>query len=184
MKIAPPTSQLRQDLQRITDQNTGNEGVLHQPGLIEELGSVARNQITLFEPAVPGRPETFHFTCYQYALDIVDASEILTIAINSGHGDAKVGNRFANWLVQEKLIERPPEDVSDGDLVLYFDDHGAKHAGVMRGGLVVSKWGTAHTWQHAIHEVPASSGYKVRFFQPAKRKQAIEWFREFVNTLA
>jgi hypothetical protein len=184
MKIDPPTNALRQDLQRITDQYVGNEGVPRQPGLIEQLRSDSAHRITLEKPAVPGRPETFNFTCYQFALDIKDSAEIRSIAHKSGHCDAKVGNRFAYWLVREKLIERPHENVSDGDLIVYLDDRRAKHAGVVRGDRIVSKWGTSHMWQHAIHEVPGSFGDEVRFFRRPEQAMVIDWFREYAMTLA
>jgi len=35
----------------------------------------------------------------------------------------------------------------------------------VRGGMIESKWGTAHLWRHRLFEVPLRYGSTVRFFK-------------------
>ena len=183
MKTDPRTFALREALQRITDDYVRNAGAARQPSLIEDLKSDHPHKITLVALAVPGKPETFRFTCYEYALDIVKDAQIATIARQHPQRRPFPGNQFVTWLAREKLSERREGEVRDGDLVLYFAGREARHAGLWSSGVVRSKWGDCHTWQHALSEVPTSFGDEVRVFVRPHREETIRWFREFVRSL-
>jgi hypothetical protein len=53
----------------------------------------------------------------------------------------------------------------DGNVVLYFDGDHITHSARMNRGILISKWGRAHTWQHGLWEVPTSYGSRVEYYQ-------------------
>lgn len=54
----------------------------------------------------------------------------------------------------------------DGSIAVYFDADRVTHSGRINNGTVISKWGTAHTWQHALWEVPTSYGSREYYQAP------------------
>jgi len=81
-------------------------------------------------------------------------------------------------LIELLLQEVGPEQAEEGDHVLYFGQQ-LEHAGKVCAGMVESKWGKGHLWQHGVYEVPQRYGDIVRFFRQVSREDAIAAFREF-----
>ena len=92
------------------------------------------------------------------------------------------GAEFIQSLISRQLLEetRGPED---GDVVLYFRDGAPKHAGKVRGGAIISKWGLGHVWQHPAFEVPESYGDVIRIFKKVERESAGAWFVDYAAAL-
>jgi hypothetical protein len=177
-----PASRLRDDLQRITSEFVGNK-VARQIPAIANLSVTYPHSITIEATAIPGKPETFHFTCFQYALGIVGSKEIECAAQACSHWNAFPGNRFVTWLAETKLKERSGASFHDNDLLIYFSGNTAHHAGIWRNGFVLSKWGTCHTWVHGVNEVPSEYGDSVCVYLPPAPSKVESWFRQYLHTL-
>ena len=70
----------------------------------------------------------------------------------------------------EQLLLPRLEPISTGNqragaLIVYFSGESVTHSGVVGQELIRSKWGSAHTWDHCIFEVPTSFGSTVRYFK-------------------
>ena len=168
---------LRKALSEITTQHIRKQAH-EQIHLIEGLREQYGHSISLVQQALPGRPETGQFTCYQYAFNLVDAPpEVVRIA--SDHQKIYPNPAFVQYLIDQVLTELPAP--KDGCVIVYSDGQGIKHAGKMQGQMVVSKWGTAHLWRHQIYEVPITYGSDVRFFEAIQAEQSVQAFLRYAE---
>jgi len=62
------------------------------------------------------------------------------------------------------LSELPQKDAHDCGVVIYSDANEITHAGKLKAGRVISKWGTGYLWEHDLSEVPAKYGHVVKFY--------------------
>jgi hypothetical protein len=152
---------LRSELDRITDRFVG-DAVGQQITAVKVLQG---HNIRLESEAVPDNPKTFRFTCFQFALGLTDPPELI-VQIATIYSDVFPNSEFVNYLVVNYLTEIALEEIQEGDIVIYYTGGTPTHAGLIKNGLVVSKWGTAHLWQHNLFEVPQRYGNEVRFFRP------------------
>jgi hypothetical protein len=145
---------------------------------IEKLGP--RFEKNKFEPQV---------NCHGYALGL-DKSEYY---INT----AKDGKRWANsefikYLLDEKRLKelKNPEE---NCLVLYFDEEGPKHSGIVKFDsennhtnspfYIQSKWGTYENLvKHALLDVPSSYGNEVKYYVRPKLGDVVNYFKEYEVT--
>jgi len=88
------------------------------------------------------------------------------------------GAEFIQSLISGGLLEETQEP-EDDDVVLYFRGEVAKHAGKVRGDVVISKWGLGHVWQHPAFEVPKSYGDVILTFKRVERESASVWFVDY-----
>jgi hypothetical protein len=168
---------LRKALSEITTQHIRKQAH-EQIRLIEVLREKYGHAISLVQEAIPGQPETGQFTCYQYAFNLVDAPpEVIRIA--SDHQKIYPSSVFVQFLIDHVLDELSAP--KDGCVIVYSDGQEIKHAGKMRGQMVVSKWGTAHLWQHRIYEVPITYGSSVRFFEAIQAERSIQAFLRYAE---
>ena len=130
--------------------------------MVAALRADTGHAINVVREAIPGRPETFRYTCFQFAFGLVNPHPDLT-RIATRHDDVFPGSDFVTFLVASVLTEIKPETAEDDDIVIYFRDGVPQHAGLISADLVVSKWGMAHTWRHRLFEVPSSYGSSVRY---------------------
>ena len=173
---APGDSKLRARLDTITSSPPDE-----QLTAIEELRAEFSHSIVLREGA---NSSHIPFNCYEFAFDIAGAPAVNIILTE---GDAKkneklaVTDDFVSGLLREVLAERTPDSVTDGDIIIYFDNNTPTHAGKVKKGRVVSKWGTGHLWEHAIYEVPLSYGNRHKFFLPVDRDDILVRFIQYAK---
>ncbi len=179
LDFAQPPPGLRDELDRIASDVVG-EDVANQVPLISALRTRYPHSIELEAQAIPGEPATFRFTCFQYALDLTEPPPVI-VHIATVWRDVYPNATFVLYLIDRLLAEVARDDVTDGDVVVYFSNEEPAHAGKVRGGRVVSKWGTAHLWRHGLYEVPTRYGSEVRFFHPLTRSQSEEAFLRFAE---
>jgi len=170
---------LRQALSQITAQSTGND-VARQIPLVAALAEEYDHAIVLVQEAIPEKPETFRHTCFQHAFELVNPPRLI-VDIATLYPDVYPNADFVGYLIEGQLFEVPPSDIQDDDVVVYFEAGIPRHAGKIHGGLIVSKWGTAHYWKHRLWEVPATYGSEVRFFRPIERKKSEIAFVRFAE---
>lgn len=73
------------------------------------------------------------------------------------------------------LNEIAPNDVPDGDILIYSNEQEIVHTGVAAGDRVVSKWGIGQLWSHGAWEVPFKYGERIRLarqIDPWRSEQA------------
>lgn len=180
LDLTPPPSDVRNALEEITKDVLSDKDLADQILRISDLASRYPHSIELVAAAVPTEPSTIKFTCFQYAFELTDPPPVI-VYIATVWPDVYPSPKFVHYLIEQHLTEAGTGELSDGDVVVYFASGAAKHAGRVRGGRVVSKWGTGHLWSHGLYEVPAKYGSEVRFFRPLTRRQSQEAFLEFAE---
>jgi hypothetical protein len=118
------------------------------------------------------------FNCYMYALNVQDSPRVAALL---GNTTRPLGKEFMRWLVKSRRLKAAIDVLKDGDIILYSAEGGPLHAGRWNGSAVISKWGLAHLWKHAIFEVPTRYGHIARSYRSVKAQQAEKWFSDFLN---
>jgi hypothetical protein len=155
------------------------DGTQH-PVLLEALTREFPNTIQIVHsPYLLAR-----YTCLVYAFGFTEQPEYVAIASRPFNRVAYASPDFAHWLLDRYLLEEiSPEDVSQGDLVFFFNDEGRlRHAGLnLSNGRVLSKWGLGYLYSHATFEVPDSYGNIVRYFRQLTLENALRHFKTFAR---
>ena len=73
-----------------------------------------------------------------------------------------------------------PEEVEIGDIVIYYNEHGVTHVGIVvdvgrhlttaRSITIMSKWGSNGEYIHPVNHVPEAYGQHVEYWTERKRK--------------
>jgi hypothetical protein len=97
---------------------------------------------------------------------MADSEEIYTLLLEAlqDKTDARFGVAFMSRLIERGILVKD----DNGSVLLYYDGSVLKHAGVLRGGRVTSKWGDGHLWEHNVWEVPSSYGGTTKRYQVAR----------------
>jgi hypothetical protein len=164
---------LRRALQTITDKSPLT---IHVAKIAAFMG-VHSHSITLIEKA---NSNSHGFNCFMYALGIRELPSAL-VELAKTH-DIFPDSCFIAHLVATRLVENSKLP-RDGDIAIYFQPPNPKHAGIFQSGLIASKWGRGHLWQHNVLEVPASYGKRVRFFKPLTKRVVLTAFGEYAEKL-
>ena len=173
-------AEFRRELQRIVDTYKGDD-VGKQIPLIAELARVYPHSVKLKQEAVPGDPLTFRYTCFQYAFELIESPVVKAIARR--HEEIFPSPEYVTFLIDSGvLIEILHEDTFQGGTIVYFYRGKPAHAGKIRSGRVISKWGLMHLWEHGIDEVPAKYGNVWRFFAKIPRELAVESFVKYAGS--
>lgn len=115
------------------------------------------------------------FNCFMYALGVLDSAPIHRILYNNRDRDIKFGTEFVERLIEKEILKRR----SEGDVIVYFKEGRARHAGIFRNEYVISKWGRGCLWKHRILEVPASYGDNYIFYKRPSSELIEEEFRVY-----
>ena len=171
---------LRSELDKITRVFTGDE-VSEQIPAIAALTSRFDHDISLEAEALPGDRRSWRYTCFQHAFELVDPPRLIIKIANCGEG-VHINGEFVDFLTSNVLSAEAPEQVADGDVVVYSSNGSPKHAGKCRAERVVSKWGDFHLWRHRVLEVPMRYGSTVRFYRSISRQVSVEAFIEHATS--
>jgi hypothetical protein len=171
---------LRAALDEITSKVTA-EDVGRQVQLVRSLAARYSHSITLVVEAVPSNPATFQYTCFQHAFELVDPPRAIK-EIAMLYPTVYPSAEFVEYLIAHYLREVTAHNARDADVVVYSSDVAIRHAGKVRGDLILSKWGTAHLWSHRLFEVPASYGSIVRLFSHLSHDESAVAFVEFAES--
>jgi len=142
-----------------TDWNTWLEG---QAESVARLNQTHPHDIRLAELGT-ARDER---NCFMFALGI-NPDAIRDMVLFSIHP----GSAFVAALIADEVLPFRSTDLAsaeDGDVVVYFRDGQPRHAGVLRSGRVISKWGAGPTsiWDHSLLEVPEAYGDEIKIYRP------------------
>jgi hypothetical protein len=126
---------IRKELQRITK----DEDVRAHGARIAELSSRNDCSVRALPDYDPASRENFN--CFEYALCLNEQLRNSTLA-NLGDFDVLVDYRFIDYLNRSGFLHpKSSAEMQDGDLVIYFREGKAQHAGRWNDGRVRSKWG-------------------------------------------
>jgi hypothetical protein len=165
--------ELRSELQKITETSGFNQ--------VADIAALRKTPPHSISFVTESSEQPHGYNCFMYALGLVVLPDRL-VALARQHEDAFPSARFMARLVERGLQNISASDAEDGDLVIYFDAAGnAKHAGIVQGGYVVSKWGTGHIWKHQLFEIPASYGVEARFYRRIDRDEVLRLFEAFAQ---
>jgi hypothetical protein len=146
------------------------------------------------------------YVCYEFAFGVTDLPSY--VQIRKYYEDERfskdecpsVGQRLVEWLLRKNvlvpknvLVEVERQRARDGDVIIYFGSrvfeggplgHAVPmHAGLMRRGRVVSKWGRYHPlYDHEVEEVPELYGDECTFFKDVSPELVYREFLEFYKS--
>ncbi len=162
---------LRGRLQEITC----NGNIDGHPLAIEALGLKSPHTIRLVNFADPALPSN----CFVWALDL--CCELAHWVSTWNLPELFAGSKFVQELIPY-LTPVPKSGVTEGDLVVYFEEKMPTHAGSINESKVISKWGRGHIYQHDQLEVPSSYGNDIRFYcKPPGSMVAMRFVRYVQN---
>ncbi len=128
------------------------------------LGPEHPHSIREVHPAATGR-----YNCFAFALGLHQSTKYLAVAAHSP--TAFANSAFVLHLIREGLV-RPTDCTSSGEkLILYLFDGTPKHAGLLTGRRVTSKWGDGKFFEHEVYEVPVSYGSEIQCYVLPPRSQ-------------
>ena len=115
-------------------------------------------------------------TCGMHALNLTRDPIYRLIARDL---DVYASPDFFAWLQEHKfkLSDQPTTTC----LALYFAGPNWKHVGILRQGVVRSKWGLFPIYDHPIAEVPARYGNRVQFSPLPVGRTGSTWFRQYAR---
>jgi hypothetical protein len=177
----PNDLELRSRLQQITDSLQGDRAG-EQIEAIRQLRSSCPHSIVLVQQAIPGEPGSGSYTCHQYSFGLAEPPPAVR-AVMVHYRDVFADRRYVSYMIEHGLTEVTPGEASDGDIVVYANDDAITHSGKVRANdLIVSKWGTAHLWQHRVFEIPLSYGGNAKFFRPVSPAVAAAGFLRYAES--
>ena len=172
------------DLRAALDEITcrfADDSLGQQIPAVAALRSQFGHDITLEREAVPSDVQSWKYTCFQHAFELVDPPRLIVNIAKFNH-DIYPRAEFVAWLESTVLNTVSPQQATDDDVVLYLLAGVTKHVGRCQSGRVVSKWGLGHLWRHRLFEVPLRYGSTVRFYRPLSRARSIEAFIEWAES--
>jgi hypothetical protein len=155
------------------------------PNHVDMVAKLADDYSHRIEPAAETWLEDLPvetYTCFMHACGLENSDVVVRIA--SVLNDVYPSREFIDFLVSHHLVEVAAPGISDGDLVVYSDSEKIMHAGISRGGRVISKWGRGLLWKHRLFEVPARYGDRVRFYRPIPTSAAEQAFIAYAKARA
>lgn len=145
-----------------------------QKRLMEKLSATCPHSIKLIKELAFGYSSASNYNCFMYAFNLLNVPEI--DQISSGYPNIFPGSEFVQFAISNQcLSEISCHCADDDDIVVYFSK-GPTHAGKLKKGKILSKWGTGNLWEHDIYEVPCSYGDEVKCFEKIDRIRAINCF--------
>lgn len=168
--------QLREALDHVLDTYACDE-VGDQIQQINNLAQRYPHSISLVHEAIPNKPETFSFNCYQHSFDLVNVEPVDRIMRT--RPSVFPGREYVAFLIDNFLCEVRVQHAEDGDHVIYSTDLRIEHAGRISAGAIESKWGLMHLLRHGLYEVPSRYGNRVRFFTRLSQRDAVQAFLDF-----
>ena len=171
-------SKLRRHLQNMTGEFIGLR-VAEQLAKIEALRAKHNHSIVLVQAAVLANQRTWDFNCHAFAFGLHGTEEFWSI--RESQPDAWPTRTFVSQQLLPHLEPVPDSDRSPGDLILYFSGKSVNHSGIVGTQLVRSKWGSAHTWDHRVFEVPTSFGSTVQYFKRPPSSVVVTAYTEFTR---
>jgi hypothetical protein len=166
---------LREQLEEITDRYA-DDRVAEQIPRIAELNARFPHSISLLHAAIPDKPETFQFNCYEHSFGLARAESATRIMKEYWH--VFPGREFVQFLLDTRLEEIPMDKARDGDSVIYAGAE-IEHAGIVRVERIESKWGLGHLWRHGVYEIPLRYGNHVRYFRRLTSETCVGAFLEY-----
>ena len=163
------TGDLRASLQDITDRYVGFLVGQQIPKIIA-LRTIYPHSILISDKVRLGYPRTFAFNCHAFTFGLSKMEECWAAREDLCPNGAFVLAHLLPMMEQH----------TEGNIAVYFDGDRVTHSGRINNGTVISKWGTAHTWQHGVWEVPTSYGSRVECYLAP----AADWLKKtYLNGL-
>jgi hypothetical protein len=171
---------LREALRHLTQNYSGRNvrGQVDEVAHLRKRFSHSIRPVVLVEDAHPGPGQ---FNCFMHALDMAPPPGAVA-KLMERFDHVYPGSEFVRLLVERRFLKATSE-AREGDLLVYFSEKMPKHAGRIRGELVVSKWGLGHVWSHGVFELPSSYGNDVRTFKAVDGRLAAKWFVAYATAL-
>lgn len=120
------------------------------------------------------------YTCVMHGFNLIENLKYIEIV------EAAPAYVFASldflqrMIVRERLLQC--EHAERGALIVYSENHCAKHIGKMiTSDRVESKWGIGHLYRHGVWEAPAQYGTEIRYFEPFDSENALDAFIEYAE---
>ena len=94
--------------------------------------------------------------------------------------DISMDTGFLQMLIDSGRLQEITE--SANCLVIYYTPKKITHIGsLVSPGRVVSKWGTAHLYDHTFYECPLEYGDQIKFYAPIEREFTVDQFFDYAR---
>ncbi len=157
--------------ERLTEMTEGSASREHLPRHlhvqeIEDIRRLYPHDIHVVEEGPKEFTHDWNFNCYFHTFGLHRDEEV--------KHEIKTNRRcwmhdsFVGYLLEEQFLQEVSQkEARDGDIAIYLEEctpPNPKHAGIIEGDLIISKWGTGHVWRHPLLEIPSIYGDRVKFF--------------------
>ncbi|MBN1383605.1 MAG: hypothetical protein JW983_01820 [Elusimicrobia bacterium] len=180
--------EFREKLQNIIDKCT----YANKTQAILELCKTYDPFIRVVREAINGKPETFRYNCFMYAFNINHENQnnrIMQILKQEFDKNKEteifVADKFVKFCLSRKyLCKISFNKIKNDDIIIYFDKNSVpKHAGKVKNGRVISKWGAGgNLYEHSIWVVPIKYGTHVKYFKEISEENSEKYFIEYAET--
>lgn len=169
--------ELRSQLSEVTNSHYNPDLIAQQ---IEALRDRVQHTIERVSDAEVSDPRPVGFNCFMYALGLANSIEARHAYAKGREYPGFPGAEFMAYFLPDCVSRRMGEE---GDIVVYWQERERlpTHAGRVRHGRIVSKWGGGHVWEHGLYEVRSDYGSESRFFPGVSTEFAQSQFRAFTG---
>ena len=167
--------QLRRELDKIAS----DEDVPTHTAKITDLSARFDCSISPLPDYKPGSGNRFN--CYEYALGLNVKLHYSTTVTLADQYHVLADNNFIKYLDTMGLLKKKSlEDMTNGDLVIYFKYTQPKHAGIWHEGRVKSKWGSGLLYEHGLYVTPLQYG-EPSYYEAITSDVAKDCFLEYAK---
>jgi hypothetical protein len=152
--------------------------LLEHAAQIENLRCATRHNIVVKDSPHPIE----RYTCAVHAFSLVENPTYVEIA-SFGLGSTYAGPEFIAYLLEQELLSHRAEgEVTEHDLIFYFERGVFRHVGrLVAPTRVLSKWGKGLLYEHDTWEVPENYGNEVRYFVGPDGSEAFALFKQYAE---
>jgi len=171
------TSPLREALQELAKLDAAKQ--------LAQLELLRKNYGHSVSP-LTGVESGLQYNCVMYAMDVHEHGELYRFLVHLTYGpDKKLGivmdTNFLKMLIDDGDLHKIT--ATSNCLAVYSTPQKITHVGtVTSSGRVISKWGTAHLYEHELLECPLSYGEDVEFYNSIDPEVCVSRFFDYAKS--
>ena len=171
------TSQLREELQELAKLDA-----VKQLAQLELLREIYGHSVT----SLTGAESGLQYNCVMYAMNVHEHGELYQLLVHLTYGTDKnlgvvMDTNFLQMLIDDGDLHKVT--TTSNCLAVYSTSEKITHIGVvLSSGRVISKWGTAHLYEHEVLECPLSYGDDVDFYNSIDPEVCVDRFFDYAES--
>lgn len=170
---------LRQSLLDVTERYTGR-AVGEQLAAVRRLGIKHQHSINAIRVVDLVDVRSWRYNCHAFTFGLW--SQDVFWELQETHPNAWPNGPFVVEHLLPLMSQVTSGRIAGEAAALYFRGGDLKHSGLNRGGVVQSKWGDCHTWEHGLFEVPSSYGDRIQLYHVPEVDVVVDAYVRFAKT--